>query len=232
MNEHKDIITDFASVRTYSLSWLEFAIEQFKKQSHEIQAVYGNLTMHEFITKYARKELCESIKLTNIEPFITQEEIDELIRTAKSTNTQHVVSEGMQKLRNQMNQVIKNKQSQELLFTKNNIMHCKFCVEFMPLFKNCKFTDEAMFQLAQSLENKPIIMNEKVIGIMNKPSGIPLTVNPNKDGFSIVMEGIIWCSIEPEIIVDESHLDDYLTIIDKCRITGINISGYKGYTSL
>jgi hypothetical protein len=47
----------------YHLSWLEIALNHFKQQSKEVHSVNSDMTMGEFIKKWAGEELSKVIKL-------------------------------------------------------------------------------------------------------------------------------------------------------------------------
>jgi len=46
----------------YALSWLEIAIDNFKKQNEKVHTIEGNMTMDEFILEYAKEKLSKIIK--------------------------------------------------------------------------------------------------------------------------------------------------------------------------
>jgi len=48
--------------RGYALSWLEIAIDNFKKQNEKVHIIEGCMTMEEFILKYAKEKLSKIIK--------------------------------------------------------------------------------------------------------------------------------------------------------------------------
>jgi len=48
---------------TYALSWLEIAVKNFKNQNEIVHAVKGNLTIDEFIQKYANIEISKIVKV-------------------------------------------------------------------------------------------------------------------------------------------------------------------------
>ena len=47
----------------YHLSWLEIAIENFKNDYTEVHSINGNMTLQEFIEKWASKELQKCINI-------------------------------------------------------------------------------------------------------------------------------------------------------------------------
>lgn len=47
----------------YHLSWLEIALNHFKQQGYEVHSINGDMTMDEFIKKWAAEELSKVIKL-------------------------------------------------------------------------------------------------------------------------------------------------------------------------
>jgi hypothetical protein len=47
----------------YHLSWLEIALNNFKQQHNEVHSINGDMTMDEFIQKWAGEELSKVIKV-------------------------------------------------------------------------------------------------------------------------------------------------------------------------
>jgi hypothetical protein len=48
---------------SFHISWLEFAIENFKKNNKYLSAIYGGLTIQEFIEIYAKEEFNKCVKV-------------------------------------------------------------------------------------------------------------------------------------------------------------------------
>ena len=46
----------------YHLSWLEIAIDNFKKQNEIVHVIDGNMTVNEFLLEYAKEEISKIIK--------------------------------------------------------------------------------------------------------------------------------------------------------------------------
>ena len=46
----------------YHVSWLEIAIDNFKKQNEKVHMIDGSMTMDEFLLEYAKEEISKIIK--------------------------------------------------------------------------------------------------------------------------------------------------------------------------
>ena len=56
-NENRIEYSTVEKIPHYHISWLEIAIDNFKKQNEKVHIIDGNMTLQEFLLEYTKEEL-------------------------------------------------------------------------------------------------------------------------------------------------------------------------------